>query len=151
MFMPAEYLTAAQLAVPVMTSINGVSHVGDLAHDHENEEDHDDECEDEMVAESAATMSLFAPFDFDAFSRLLGSSVSRVLATHSGELQNPIDNPLVLPTYSNAQSEWIDVVALSRSPSNESSLSLDSESITKIDSVFSDTEDGWYTFRGIVS
>ena len=151
MFMPAEYLTAEQLAVPVMTSINGVSYVGDLAHDHENEEDHDHECEDEMVAESAATMSLFAPFDFDASSRPLGSSVSRVLATHSGELQNPIDNPLVIPSYPNAESEWIDVVALSRSPSNESSLSLDSESITKIDSVFSDTEDGWYTFRGIVS
>ena len=34
MFVPAEHLTAEELAVPVTTWINGVAYVGDLAHDH---------------------------------------------------------------------------------------------------------------------
>ncbi len=36
MFVPAEHLTAAELAVPVMTWINGVPYVGDLAHGSEH-------------------------------------------------------------------------------------------------------------------
>ncbi len=41
MFVPEEFLTAEQLAVPVMTSINGDWFVGDLAHEHEHEHDHE--------------------------------------------------------------------------------------------------------------
>jgi hypothetical protein len=41
LFVPAEHLTAEQLAVPVTTWINGVSYVGDLAHDHDHHHSHD--------------------------------------------------------------------------------------------------------------
>lgn len=44
-FVPAEYLTPEQLAVPVITWIDGTPYLGDLAHDHEHEHDHDHEHE----------------------------------------------------------------------------------------------------------
>ncbi|MEY4179385.1 MAG: hypothetical protein RLY70_2959 [Planctomycetota bacterium] len=42
-FVPAEYLTPEQLAVPVITWIDGTPFIGDLAHDHEHGHDHDHE------------------------------------------------------------------------------------------------------------
>ena len=41
-FVPAEYLTPEQLAVPVITWIDGTPYLGDLAHDHEHGHEHDD-------------------------------------------------------------------------------------------------------------
>jgi hypothetical protein len=145
MFMPAEYLTAEELAVPVMTWIDDVAYVGDVAHDHEGEEDHKGEEDHE-----AGTMSLYVPFDFDAGSRQLGSSVPRVLASSSGDLQAPVDDFLGVPSDEKAAPEWMDVVAIAGSAADESSSSFDSELFAKIDSAFSDTEEDWLTLKGIL-
>ena len=47
MFVPPEYLSETELAVPVMTWINGVAYEGDLAHDHDHDHDHEHEHEHE--------------------------------------------------------------------------------------------------------
>ena len=76
MFVPPEFLSAEQLSVPVMTWIDGVAHVGDLAHEHEHEHeidhDHDHEFadQDELLAEQH---SLAAPLIFGAPSMQLNS------------------------------------------------------------------------------
>ena len=72
MFVPPEFLSAEQLSVPVMTWIDGVAHVGDLAHDHEFDHDHDHEFADqeELLTESH---SLAAPLIFGAPSMQLNS------------------------------------------------------------------------------
>jgi hypothetical protein len=78
MFVPPEFLSAEQLSVPVMTWIDGVPHVGDLAHEHEHEHeheidhDHDHEFadQDELLAEQH---SLAAPLIFGVPSMQLNS------------------------------------------------------------------------------
>jgi hypothetical protein len=42
-FVPAEFLTPEQLAVPIITWINGTPYIGDLAHDHDHEDGHEHE------------------------------------------------------------------------------------------------------------
>ena len=76
MFVPPEFLSAEQLSVPTITWIDGVAHVGDLAHEHEHEHeidhDHDHEFadQDELLAEQH---SLAAPLIFGAPSMQLNS------------------------------------------------------------------------------
>jgi hypothetical protein len=66
MFVPPEFLSAEQLSVPVMTWIDGVAHVGDLAHDH----DHEFADQDELLA---GPYSLAAPSIFGAASMQVSS------------------------------------------------------------------------------
>jgi len=144
MFMPPEYLSAEQLPVPVRTTIDGVWFVGDLAHDHERD--------GELEAEPEIAMSLYVPFDFDSGSRQRSTLVPRASASNSGELHNPSDVILTIPSDGSTQSEWIDLVAIAKSASDDSSDRLSGpESLATIDSAFSETEEGWLPFRHIGS
>ena len=79
MFVPPEHLSAAELAVPVVTWINGVAHIGDLAHDHDHNDTGND-VEDELVE------FLAAPLDFEAGALRLSSLLTRSSTSNSGEL-----------------------------------------------------------------
>ena len=121
-------------------TIDGVWYVGDLAGDPEGDE--------ELEAPPEIAMSLYVPFDFDSGSRQLSTLVSRVSASNSGEWQNPSDVILTIPSDGNTQSEWIDLVAIAKSASDDPSERLSGpESLAMIDSAFSETEEGWLPFR----
>ena len=101
MFVPAEHLTAEELAVPVTTWINGVAYVGDLAHD-----DHGGGCgcgscgvcnavatkselaqmqpiASNLVADEIDETLLVTPLDFDSSAARLNSLSSTSRATNS--------------------------------------------------------------------
>ena len=97
-------------------------------------------------------MSLFVPFDFDSGTRQLSNLVPRVSASNSGELHYTIGVMLTIPFDGYMQSDWIDLIALAKSASDDSTdRLLDPESLAKIDSAFSDTEEGWLPFRDVAA
>ena len=154
MFIPAEYLSAEELAVPVMTTINGVAYVGDLAHDHEGEDEHDHEHDEELVAESElasqsqARMSLSVPFDFNAGSRQLVSLAPRSPISNSGELHDISDEFLVVPFSEVEESIGFDLVANAESASEDfmERPRLQHDLLAEMDSVFCNIEEEWLVF-----
>ncbi len=98
MFVPPEYLSAEQLAVPVMTWIDGVSYVGDLAHDHE----HDHELEHfELadVSEVASETRLVTPMDFESGLQRLSSLLPSTRTS---------DAALAVDVEAELESPWLD-------------------------------------------
>ncbi|MFO0902264.1 MAG: Calx-beta domain-containing protein [Pirellulales bacterium] len=93
-FIPAELLTPEQLAVPVITWIDGTPQIGDWAHDHDADEDHEHEHEeptlwsifgpssrsiDAALSRTGRTSTLEAPSQEDAFASglaLVGDELS---------------------------------------------------------------------------
>ncbi|MDX1927364.1 MAG: Calx-beta domain-containing protein [Pirellulaceae bacterium] len=98
MFVPPEFLSAEELAVPVVTWINGVAYIGDLAHDH-NEQDHDhfDHDHDDIASEFevATNVLLAAPLDFSVQSQHFSSLVRELSPSAESERQM---SPLSLST-----------------------------------------------------
>lgn len=147
MFIPPEDLNAEQLAVPVRTSIGGVWYAGDLAHDHEADDELDVELENAMSVPEIA-MSLSVPFDFDIGIRQLSTLAFRLSASNSGELHDPTDEILTIPFEENVRSEWINSFAIAKSACDDSSdRLLGKDSFATVDSAFSETEEGWLRFQ----
>jgi hypothetical protein len=146
MFVPAEYLAAQDLAVPVVTWINGVAHLGDLADDYDQldvSNDLDDELPEFELPEFLA-----APIDFDAGAQRLSSLLTRLNTSNSGESFERSDDSLTSPSaVESGQSvvSWddIDVLACDSASTQSASQSFDS-----IDLAFGDAENEWIALSG---
>ncbi len=143
MFVPPEFLSAEELAVPVMTWINGVAHVGDLAHDHEEiNSDFEDHDSPELLA---------APIDFNAGTERLSSLLTRGNSSNSGGLfarpDSPASSVAVELKQSMLAANTIDVLAGDVRWNSSQSDSSEAQSFDSIDLAFGDAEDEWFALR----
>jgi Calx-beta domain/Metallo-peptidase family M12B Reprolysin-like len=146
MFVPAEFLTPEQLAVPTVTYINGEAFVGDLAHEHEEHDhehehdgqvhDHEDHDHDILQQELAIT----TPLDFEAGMQRLASLLrtpGRTVEIFEA-LQNSVNQPSVESDLASFLFDSIDVFA------NELAHDQDSEqTFGSIDDAFGDSLEKW--------
>ena len=143
MFVPPEFLSAEELAVPVVTWINGVAHIGDLAHEHD-EDDHDHDHGDVgSELEVATTELLAAPIDFSVGSQRLSTLLSQVSPATEGErLTNSLATTRLASTGSSeTQAQWQDLDLLANNSVGEQSPS---QLFDAIDLAFSeDAEEKW--------
>jgi hypothetical protein len=140
---PPEFLSAEELAVPVVTWINGVAHIGDLAHEHD-EDDHDHDHDDiGSELEVATTELLAAPIDFSVGSQRLSTLLSQVSPATEGErLTNSLATTRLASTGSSeTQAQWQDLDLLANISVGEQSPS---QLFDAIDLAFSeDAEEKW--------
>ncbi len=132
LFVPPEYLSAEELAVPVVTWINGVAYVGDLAHDHD---DHDDVSGDDELPEFLAT-----PMDFEAGAQRLNSLLTRFNTSNSVELLESPEDSLTSPSVVATGQTLIGLDTFDSIVSALNSDATPAQSFDSIDLAFGDAE-----------
>ncbi len=140
MFVPPEHLSAAELAVPVVTWINGVAHIGDLAHDH----DHNDTGND---VEVELAEFLAAPMDFEAGALRLSSLLTRLSPTNPGELFASPGDFATLPSGVAPGQTQVGLNAIETLANVSTSEQDTTQQFDSIDLAFGDAQEEWIALR----